>query len=83
MGKKRTEMTSEELEYVRKKDREKQQRRRMKLSKDEKEEIKINNTKGRAEARKKLRSAVQQRTSVPLQPVEKRRLVSNFMHAML
>ena len=51
MGKKkRTDMTFEELAHVRKLDREKQQRRRMKLSKDEKDEIKKNNTERRAEA---------------------------------
>ena len=36
-----------------------------------------------AEARKLLIFEVQQRTSVPLQPIEKRRLASNFMHDLL
>ena len=36
-----------------------------------------------AEARKRLIFEVQQRTSVPLQPIEKRRLARNFMHDLL
>ena len=36
-----------------------------------------------AEARKRLIFEVQQRISVPLQPIEKRRLASNFMHELL
>ena len=36
-----------------------------------------------AEARKRLIFEVQQRISVPLQPIEKRRLASNFMHDLL
>ena len=36
-----------------------------------------------AEARKRLIFEVQQRTSVPLQPIEKRRLANNFMHDLL
>ena len=36
-----------------------------------------------AEARKRLIFEVQQRTSVPLHPIEKRRLASNFMHELL
>ena len=36
-----------------------------------------------AEARKRLIFEVQQRTSVPLHPIENRRLASNFMHELL
>ena len=36
-----------------------------------------------AEARKRLIFEVQQRTAVPLQPREKRRLANNFMHDLL
>ena len=36
-----------------------------------------------AEARKRLIFEVQQRTSVPLQPIEKRCMASNFMHDLL
>ena len=36
-----------------------------------------------AEARKRLIFEVQQQTSVPLQPIEKRRLASNFMNDLL
>ena len=35
------------------------------------------------ETRKRLIFEVQQRTSVPLQPIEKRRLANNFMHDLL
>ena len=52
--KKREEMTPEELEHLRKLEREKKQRRRMKLTKEEKYTIREKETLGRAEARKKM-----------------------------
>ena len=53
-GKKRSEMTPEELEQVRKLDREKKQRRRKNMEKEEKDRIRAIDKERRAEARGKM-----------------------------
>ena len=63
-GKRRSDMTPDELAHVRKLDREKHQRRRMKLNLAQKEEIKKKDRERRAEARKQLKNDEKERIGI-------------------
>ena len=54
-GKRRSEMTSEELAHVRQQDKERKQWARLRLNEEEKETIRVKDRERRAEARKKLK----------------------------
>ena len=53
-GKKRTEMTSEELRHIRQLERERKQKRRLELDEEEKEKIRAKDMERRAEARLRM-----------------------------
>ena len=60
-GRKRSEMTQEELAQVRKLDRDKKQKRRMNLSEEEKNKIREKDRKSRAEERKNMEEEEKER----------------------